>query len=332
MKFPQQKFRRILLLAGIAVLPLSGCYATTRLLSPRNAVKVFVDQTADNNLGNPALTVLRIGAYNIAHGRGSGSDNWNGGDKGERTQRLHDIARFLRDAKLEVVVLNEVDFDSSWSNHVNQAKFLAREAGFPFWLEQRNIDAAVPFYSWKFGNAILSKYPISSARLIDFPAYSSWEAVAAGKKKGVVCTIDLPGNQQVRVLAVHLSHRSEQTRIAAARMIERERQQAGPPLIAAGDFNSTPVTFPTADGPRAGQTALSLLIEEGGFTSLPNAFPSMAELTFSSTEPSRVIDWVLVAEPLQLISKEVYPLQFSDHRPVIGVVRWVSERRAGSDQ
>lgn len=332
MKLPRRKFRCLLLLAGIAVLPLCGCYATTRLLSPRNAVKVFVDQTAVNNSESAALTVLRVGAYNIAHGRGSGSDNWNGGDKGERAERLHDIARFLREAKLDVVVLNEVDFDSSWSNRVDQAKFLAREAGFPFWLEQRNIDAAVPFYSWQFGNAILSKYPISSARLIDFPAYSAWEAVAAGKKKGVICIIDLPSNQQVRVLAVHLSHRSEKTRIAAARMIERERQQAGPPLIAAGDFNSTPVTFSKADGSRAGQTALSLLIEEGGFTSLPNAVPSAAELTFSSTEPSRVIDWVLVGDSLQLISKEVYPLQFSDHRPIVGVVRLVGVRRVGSNR
>ena len=257
-------------------------------MSPWNDVKVFADGAANERLVDSPSTTLRIAAYNIAHGRGTGNDNWNGGDKAEREQRLRDIARFLRDANLDVVVLNEVDFDSSWSHRVNQAEFLAREAGFPFHVEQRNIDAAIPLVSWRFGNAILSRYPISSTRLIDFPAYSRWETVVAGKKKGVVCTIDLLEGRQVRVLAVHLSHRSETVRVASARIIDRERQRAGPPLIAAGDFNSTLLTFPQSEVDQTGQSALSLLLEPQSFATSVLPQPTEQDLTFSSLSPKRV--------------------------------------------
>ncbi len=317
------------LLVLIAVfLSLTGCYTGSRLLSPFKAVQVFAEQSnnssgelqsnSERNVSNSER--LRIGAFNIAHGRGSGSDNWDGGDRSERERRLREIARFLRDADLDVVVLNEVDFDSSWSHRVNQAEFLAREAGFPYRVEQRNFDAAVPFYSWRFGNAVLSRHPISAARLVEYPAFARWEGILAGKKNGVVCTVDLPDGKQVRVLAVHLSHRSERVRIASARMIAEERERKGPPLIAVGDFNSTPVQYPHAETDTTRQTALSWLLDEGGFTTLLPQADAVQQMTFPSTSPNRVIDWILVDETLQLLSQEVFPLQLSDHRPIIGVV------------
>jgi endonuclease/exonuclease/phosphatase family metal-dependent hydrolase len=318
-----------LLLLIAAFLSLTGCYATSRLLSPSRAVQVFAERSS--NSGDESVATgfsktgkLRIGAYNIAHGRGNGSDNWDGDDQGERERRLREIAAFLRDSDLDVVVLNEVEFDSSWSHRVNQAEFLAREAGFPYRVEQRNFDVAVPFYSWRFGNAVLSRHPISAARLVEYPAYARWEGILAGQKNGVVCTVDLPNGEQARVLAVHLSHRSERVRIASARMIAEERKRERPPLIAVGDFNSTPTEYPHAESDTSGQTALSCLLDEGDFTTLLPSANAVEQMTFSSTSPSRIIDWILVDDRLQLLSQQVPPLTLSDHRPIIGVIEWKS--------
>jgi hypothetical protein len=46
------------------------------------------------------------------------------------------------------------------------------------------------------------------------------------------------------VLAVHLEHRSEAVRVESARMIVALAKAKPIPLIAAGDFNSTPADFP----------------------------------------------------------------------------------------
>ncbi len=319
---PKKLKWRILLLLAVVCSPLPGCYTISRIASPWKAITVFADAGANDLIPGAEVSRLRIGAYNIAHGRGSGSNNWAGGDEAERLARLRKIAGFLRDANLDVVVLNEVDFDSSWSFRVNQAEFLACEAGFPFRTEQRNIDVEVPFFSWRFGNAVLSKYPISAAQLVEYPAYSQWEAVLGGKKNGLLCTIDVSPQRQVRVMAVHLSHRSEAVRIQSAQKIQREERRSDTPFIAAGDFNSTPVDFPHAKTDQNGQTALSLLLEENRFATLPTQAPAANEYTFPSTNPARVIDWILVSEPGRLISKEIYPVEFSDHRPVVGVVRF----------
>jgi hypothetical protein len=54
---------------------------------------------------------------------------------------------------------------------------------------------------------------------------------------------------------------------------------------------------------------------------LRNKVTSEADFTFSSTEPMQVIDWIFVPRPWQLVSRQVYPLDLSDHRPVVGIVR-----------
>ena len=320
-KFPKNNKRRALLLCGLVLAICPGCYTTNWVLRPWNAVRLFESDGPLPQMSATNSSLLRIGIYNIAHGRGTVTSNWKGGDVAERKARLHKIAQFLKHANLDIVVLNEVDFDSHWSHGVNQARFIAREAGFGSRVEQRNIDLAFPFFSLKFGNAILSRHPISDARLVDYPAYSRWESVLAGKKQGVVCTIDLPSGRQVRVLAVHLSHRSEPVRIAAAKLIEQQRRQSSIPLIAAGDFNSTPLGFPNVKTDKSGQSALSMLLESGEFATMPVDPPGPSELTFPSTDPEQVIDWILVSAPCKLVSKEVYPVQFSDHRPVIGVIQ-----------
>jgi len=104
--------------------------------------------------------------------------------------------------------LNKADFDNSWSNSVNQAGLLAERAGFLYWAEERDLDFRVLVWKRRFGNTVLSRYPISNVAIVDLPGYSKWEIVLTGKKYAIRCDIRL-GDHQVRILGVHLSHRSE---------------------------------------------------------------------------------------------------------------------------
>lgn len=296
------------------------CYLISRATSPLNPVRLCTGDLTNAAEATWKPSELRVGAFNIAHGRGTARSNFRGGDRAVRRARLKDIAQLLRDARLDLVVLNEVDFDATWSGNVNQAQVIADEAGFPYRLEQRNVDATVPFFRLRFGNAVLSKFPITEVQPIEYPGFSLRETLLVGKKRGAVCTVELPHGRSVRVLAVHLEHRVERVRVPSAEVIEARRRAAGPPLIAAGDFNSTQLGFPQVRTDASGRSAISLLLDGGGFTTLPEQPPAREGLTFSSTDPRSVIDWILVARPWKLASVEVLPSELSDHRPVVGTI------------
>jgi endonuclease/exonuclease/phosphatase family metal-dependent hydrolase len=292
-------------------------FGINRLTAAWRRVRVSSGSAAGSS--DSPLEVLRVGIYNIAHGRGTGESNWNDESTPQRTERLREIGRFLRDADLDVVVLNEVDFDASWSGRVNQAAVIAEEAGFAHRVEQRNLDLAVPFFALRFGNAVLSRFPIVRATPLEYPDFAGWETLLAGKKRGVVAEIDVPGaGPPVRILAVHLSHRSAEVRVASAQMIAAERDRTDGLFIAAGDFNSTLPGFSVAPAEATETAALTALVEDHGFQT--QAPPGKTGQTFPSTDPVQLIDWVLVSGPGRVVSRAVYPVEYSDHRPVIATI------------
>ena len=217
-------------------------------------------------------------------------------------------------------MLNEVDFGCTWTRGVNQAEFIAREAGFPSRAEGRNLDVHLPFLTFRFGNAVLSRFPIVEARAVDYPARSRFEAAVAGQKRGLLCTLDLGDRRRVRVLAVHLEHRDEPVRIATAGVIAGLASDGGPPLVAAGDFNSTPAGFPHAAKTADGRTALSALLESDRFATGLQGPPAEGDLTFSSDRPRALIDWILVPAGWKIDRQRAIDSQLSDHRPVVAEV------------
>ena len=218
-----------------------------------------------------------------------------------------------------------MDFDSAWSGYLNQAEYISKRAEFQYCVEQRNFDLAVPFFRLRYGNAVLSRYPIEGAHRTVFPGYSAWETVLAGKKHGLLCTIKLDDTRSIQLLAVHLEHRSESVRLQSALEIETVRETTVLPLIAAGDFNSTPVSFPGATPDHTGQTAMSWLLDSGMYQTLPTSEPTKKDFTFSSTKPAKVIDWVLVPVDWKMVSRSVIDSQLSDHRAVVMEVETSSQ-------
>jgi endonuclease/exonuclease/phosphatase family metal-dependent hydrolase len=314
---PQQKRIRRLGCAVFCLLAfILSWWGLNRLTAPLRAVSVVAGGTVAGQDQKPP-TELRVAIWNIAHGRGLAETNWTGESREQRLERLRSIARALKSQQPDVVILNEVDFDASWSDRVNQAEVIALELGMANRVEGRNIDLSLPFLRLRFGNAILSRFPLSEAKALDFPSYSGLESFLAGKKRGLVCKLELPGKQHIRVLAVHLEHRSEAVRISSARIIERIRAESDLPLIAAGDFNSTPKSYPRATPGDGGQTAVSLLLEGKGFRAFIKATPTAADFTFRADEPTSAIDWVLAPVNWPIVEHKPLDSALSDHRPVV---------------
>lgn len=310
----QRSLRLILVALAVVLAP----YSFSRFASPWN--RVSVHSTISNEIAHAPTARLRIACYNIAHGRGAAESNWKGGNGDERMTRLDQIADLIRNIDADVVVLNEVDFDSSWSCSVNQARYLAERAGYPFWVEERNLDVRILVWKWRFGNAILSRYPINDARCIDLPSYSYWESFLAGKKRSVTCEIEV-GKRRVNVVGAHLSHRSENLRVRSAEIIAKKVTAWGLPTVVAGDMNSTPPSFPNTDADADGRNAITTFDQSERFRRSPVAPPTGTDhLTFHSAKPTCIIDWILIPSGWEFLDYDVRSSPLSDHRPVVADV------------
>jgi len=302
-----------------------GPYLYSRVMSPWRQVTVHDASHLTSSVADRENDSLRIVTYNIAHGRGLAESNWDGGIATERLARLDEIAELLREFDADVVVLNEVDFDSSWSGGVNQAQYLAENAGYPYRVEQRNLDFRVLFWTWRFGNAVLSRRQITHAQVIDLPGYSTVETLLAGKKRGVECQINIGTSTSisadVRIVGAHLSHRDEGIRVASAQVLNEVASRGELPLIVAGDLNSSPSGFADSFIDEAGENSIDVLDRSALFSRRPMSSPaSPDELTFHSARPSAVIDWILIPADWQFKEYRVVSTLLSDHRPIVADV------------
>ena len=262
---------------------------------------------------------LRIAIYNLAHGRGATGGNWSG-TRQDRVSRIDAISDFIKSLNADIVVLNEVDFNCTWSGHQNQAEAIALRAGYAHRVEQRNTNFHFIYGSWQYGNAILSRFPITDVELADFPAYRNWERWLLGSKVGAVATLQISSRQQLRVLGIHLEHRDETTRCRAANRIAELAIRSTVPMVLAGDFNSTPSSFPHSQQSKKRENAMDLLLETELFSFPPNIQPTKNQLTFSATEPRMVIDWILIPPQWKFGKYEAFDCELSDHRPVVATL------------
>lgn len=302
----------VLVLLAVLLVP----YLWSRVASPWRRIQLKEGREAVTDVTHDQGTV-RVACYNIAHGRGLSAGNWTGETKRDRLLRLDAMAALLAEIDADVVVLNEVDFQSSWSHGINQAQYLAERSRYQYWCEQRNLDFRLAMLTWRFGNAILSRYPITEAAPIDYPAYQGWESWLAGRKRGVLCRLELPDGRPLLCVAAHLSHRSEDVRVASIKQLCQLGRQRDEPLIIAGDFNSTPTGFPGSRSSSGGENAMDVLDAIGRFRRSPEQVPEPDQLTFPSVEPKRVIDWIVAPNSYGFERYVVVPSELSDHRPVV---------------
>jgi endonuclease/exonuclease/phosphatase family metal-dependent hydrolase len=317
--------RRILLYLSLPLIFVALWYVVSRIASPWTAVRIeAVDMAArTTEFDYP----LRIATYNIAHGRGGvrRTSNWNGGTLTQRRERLETIGSLLLEHDVHIAVLNEVDFAAVWSGHEDQAAIIARAGEFSFIARQRNVDVAIPFVRMTFGNAVLSKYPITGAELTRLPPYSRLEAWLAGNHDAMLTQIRLPDGRNIAVWAVHLEVRSESIRVKAVDRVLDTARDITVPLFMAGDFNSAPRSFPRGQQIPEGPTAVHQVVDSDAFVAAPPTSPPPVGFTFPSANPDRVIDWVFAPVDWHIDDWHVPHVPYSDHLPVIVSVSPPSE-------
>jgi len=212
------------------------------------------------------------------------------------------ISTVLREIDADIACLQEVDARRRSERHADQWAYLGVATGC-------RVVTGTGVYQprLRFGNAILSRFPVLAARLIDL-------TVAGHEPRGAIDADLLIGERLLRVIATHFGlHAAER------------RQQANQLMAALGE--------PAPANRREAHTVLLMgdLNEwrgrRGAIRSLDrNLGPSAAAPTFPSWMPVLALDRIYADGPAVLRDVGVYrsPLArlASDHLPLVGRLCW----------
>jgi endonuclease/exonuclease/phosphatase family metal-dependent hydrolase len=261
-------------------------------------------------------TSLVVATWNICHGRGSMDQPVPASNPKKRDQRLNDIASILRNAKADIVVLNECSFESTVVGGPNQAQWLADQLGLPFVSTQLSGNLSALGITHRWGNAILSRFTILDSEMIELPSTDSVESWLRLKRKDALRScLELPNGMKIQVIALHLPVGPDSISLQrkAAERMDWYKSKCNDPVLLCGDFNASL-------GTNAEPTCVDWLLGRGYWHTDPARELQPKHFTFPSEKPDRAIDWVLVPKSWRILSRESPPSSASDHLSVICVV------------
>jgi endonuclease/exonuclease/phosphatase family metal-dependent hydrolase len=170
-------------------------------------------------VSDEAQTRLRVLCYNIHHAEGV-----------DRKLDVPRIAELIKSVEPDLVALQEVDRATERTNKVDQPAELARLTGLHV-----AFGGNIRFQGGDYGNAVLSRLPISRTKNHQLPRFDD------GEQRGVLeVEVKMPNNAGALLfLATHLDHRAgDRERVASAKAINAiVAGRASQPAVLAGDLN-----------------------------------------------------------------------------------------------
>lgn len=203
----------------------------------------------------------------------------------QRVSNLDEIADLV--AGFDIVGLQEVDCGSLRSGFLNQAKYIANHAGFPWWSHQPNRKLGMIAHA---GNGVLSKLEPAEIHEHRLPG--------AIPGRGALVLRFGAGEHALWVVVLHLAlgrrARVQQLRYVA-HLIDRH-----PNVVVMGDLNTV-----------SDSRELREFCVRAGLV-----LPDRRLLTFPSWRPQRAIDHILVSPNMEIAEFDVLAATNSDHRPL----------------
>ncbi len=204
----------------------------------------------DEDVTPPVLKVL---TWNLSYGYGVGSQGiaYAQKDKDFFEDKIKGMSLLLQKSEADIVFLQEVDFDSSRSARMDQARLLAEASGFryiayaPSWVANYIPFPYFPFSNhfghMNSGGAILSKYPIidNSVELLAKPDSNPWWYNLFYLHRYLQRTTIKMGEKEIKVLNLHLEAFARLNRQNQAAHLSSIMDHEGIDLVA-GDFNMIP--------------------------------------------------------------------------------------------
>jgi endonuclease/exonuclease/phosphatase family metal-dependent hydrolase len=268
---------------------MTRCGRAARRLAPPLAMLVTLAAggvAAASRTPRASAEALTVVSYNIRHGAGV-----------DDRIDLPRTAAVLRALAPDLVALQEVDHRVQRSGGVPQADSLGALLGL-----RAAFGAFMPYQGGEYGLAILSRHPIVRATPVRLPDGNE-------PRVALVAEVALPAGDTVVAVNVHFDWVDNDTlRFAQASALTRVLDTLSRPWLILGDFNDEP-----------GSRTLALFATRAREARKP----AEGRFTFSSTAPSKEIDFVFAAPTrawAPATARVVDERVASDHRPVVARV------------
>ena len=235
---------------------------------------------------------LRVMVYNIHAGKdAAGVDN------------LERVASLIKANDADIVLLQEVDRNTTRSGQVDQLAVLERLTGF-----HGVLGKSLDYQGGDYGIATLSRWPVTRHETIHLPVEPPQTRAGGSHEPRVALVVETKTPRgALTILNTHLdasgeeTYRLQEVREVAALAAGRKTLQ----LLVGGDFNSTPDS-----GVHAQMTATGLRdswLECGAGN----------DLTYPASTPAKRIDYLYLGRAFRCTSATVIDTDASDHRPVL---------------
>lgn len=271
---------------------------------------------------------IRLLSYNIQWGMGA-----------DGIRDLDRVIEQLRHIDADIVILNEVDLNWRRSGNVDQPEYIAREADYEhqYYGSALTTWASGNMRASRYGNLLLSRFPVVSVRTVPLPVGAGRESRAA-----IVAQLDVDGSPWIVIgthLGLHGGDRqrqvtrlqqaaSEAVRDAAASVhggVHEAERGNDIPVVIFGDFNARPdapeISVLSADGDRS-TFASPAAADPGALGPMVDTHVvagSGPGYTFPYPNPHARIDYIFASEYLAQFVTFAAPLSLpgSDHLPVV---------------
>ena len=300
---------------------------------------VVVEPVVDSSpWSEESPSVIKVLTWNLGflYGQGSEGPGYERKSREFFEARLKTLVKEIRDWGPDILFLQEIDFDSSRSAGINQARYLAVNAGYPYVAEVHSWRANyIPFPYWPLsrhfggmdsGGAVLSRFPITDHQfeLLKKPGSNPWwYNLFYLHRYFQKVSIDI-GGKAYQFVNLHLEAFDKETRAQEAALLVRKIQNEKIDFVM-GDFNMVPDLaqkkrhFPGSEDDYENDRTFKTVHSSGLSEVIPDSIYGKSEsrfFTFPAWKPDRRLDYIFFEKGLKMIRAEVLPSALSDHLPL----------------
>ena len=179
--------RFLLIILAVSLMILPACDKNIEEKKPEQTTTQAQNTPTDPDTGK---LKIRVATYNVKHF--------------SMTDHIFDaFAEEIEKNGIEIIGLQEVDYCTSRSNGINEAKQLAEKLGWNY-----KFSPALAIKGGYFGHAILSKYPIESFETVEL----SYQQGFGFESRSMGHTVIDVNGYKLNFLNTHLCHENEDNR------------------------------------------------------------------------------------------------------------------------
>jgi endonuclease/exonuclease/phosphatase family metal-dependent hydrolase len=286
---------------------------------------------------------LVVATWNIHYGAGPTLERGAVTSRDDVIAHLDAIAAWIKDSKVDIVALQEVDRDGRRSHGIDELEWLRRATGLDHaaWTDTWDV----PYIPWpgidprlhlgrvRSGQAVLSRFPLAKPNrhalvqpLANWTIYN-WFYL---HRAVLEVWVELGSGRRLRVYNAHLEAFDIANKESHAEKTREVLGKAGPLVLLLGDMNAVPpealLRRAFADEPDSDFSADKTIGTLRSIPGLQEVVPTetytaqeRAWFTFPAAEPNRRLDYMFYGSGFRLGTASVPRLERppSDHLPVI---------------